>query len=511
MRHAMGIDLDLCVGCKACVSACKQQWDSGPGAARDWVHTFETGTREKDDLAVTFYPGLCMQCEDHPCTTDCPTGATYADPKTGVVMVDADVCIGCGNCISNCPYGARHYDPVKKIVEKCNLCAPFVARGEEPACVRTCPAECRVFGDLDDPSGKLAGLIRTRGAETLVTADVEVRPKTAYAGRAHRERILAAGVVKRPEQSSLTRAWRVSLPFARDVVPGLGILAIAGGALVNLKARADRVKREGQGPPAAPLTETLPQAEARSAGDGELFRHRSGVRFLHWFNALSWLLLASTGTALMSAASFALFGTRFPRWFAGLFGGTEALIRLHVVWGLVWAGLIVPVFLLLKGGPRHVLEEVRITKDDLVWLAVKPLAMAGLHRQPLPPQDKYNAGQKVFALFVLVATTAIIGSGLAMTFHLGPPGAVAAAILVHKLSIALVIAGVAVHVTMAAVIAEERPALKSMITGRIDYEHARHHSPKWVERLGHQTRVSPSSQQAPGGGDGGSGGRSPPY
>jgi ferredoxin len=57
MRLAMSIDLDLCVGCQACVSACKEQWDSGPGAARDWVHTIETGTRGKD-LAVTFYPGL---------------------------------------------------------------------------------------------------------------------------------------------------------------------------------------------------------------------------------------------------------------------------------------------------------------------------------------------------------------------------------------------------------------------------------------------------------------------
>ena len=70
-----------------------------------------------------------------------------------------------------------------------------------------------------------------------------------------------------------------------------------------------------------------------------------------------------------------------------------------------------------------------------------------------------------------------------MTFHLGSGRAVAAAILVHELAIGLTILGVAIHFTMAALLAEERPALASMVTGRIDYQHARHHCPKWVERL----------------------------
>jgi formate dehydrogenase gamma subunit len=207
------------------------------------------------------------------------------------------------------------------------------------------------------------------------------------------------------------------------------------------------------------------------------------MRFLHWFNALSWALLLSTGTALMSSASFAIFGAGFPRWLSSLLGGAERLIRLHVLWGLLWAALIVPLFLVFKHGPRHVLEEVRVTRDDLRWLVMKPFAMIGLAPQPLPPQDKYNAGQKLFAVAVLAGTAAIIGSGLVMTLHLGPADAVAAAILVHKLAIVLMLVGVGVHLTMAAVIADERPALRSMVTGHIDYQHARHHSPKWVARL----------------------------
>jgi formate dehydrogenase gamma subunit len=483
MRLAMAIDLERCVGCKACVSACKEQWDSGPGAARCWVDAFEDGTRETG-LALSFYPGLCMQCEDHPCTAACPTGATAVDPRTGVVRVDPDACIGCASCVPACPYGARSYDPEKRIVEKCDLCAPFVARGEQPACVATCPAECRTVGDLDDPASALAA--RARAGRPLATPAVDVRPRTSYAGDAHRARILAAGVVRAPGTSALARSWAAALPLVRGAVPAFAAVSIAGGVLVNLKARADRVRRgeaEGEG-------ERGERGE-REAGPAELDRHRAGLRVLHWWNALSWVVLATSGAALLSAAGFAVAGARFPRWLAGLAGGGAALLRLHVWWGLAWAATIVPLFLLWKGGPRGVLEEIRLREDDLRWLLVKPLAMAGLRAQPLPPQDKYNAGQKLFAVFVLVATTTIVATGLVMTFHLGPPALVAAAVAAHGLSIALVLVGLAIHVTMAVVIAEERPALMSMITGRIDARHARRHNPRWF------ARVAPGAGDAP--------------
>jgi len=239
MRHAMMIDLDLCVGCRACTSACKEQWDSGPGSARNWVRTLETG-RRGEDLAVTFYAGLCMQCEDAPCTRACPTGATHVN-ENGVVVVDADVCIGCGSCVGACPYGARTIDPEKRIAEKCNLCAPYVARGETPACVQTCPAEARIFGDLDDPSSTISTTAAARGAKPLVTGEVNPRPKVLFAGDAARERILAAGAVRRPEKSALARTFESAAPLAASGVPALGAVAIVGGLVVNLRARIQRV------------------------------------------------------------------------------------------------------------------------------------------------------------------------------------------------------------------------------------------------------------------------------
>jgi formate dehydrogenase gamma subunit len=478
MRYGMMIELDRCVGCQACVSACKERWDTGPGAARDWVMEIEHGKRGAD-LGLTFYPGLCNHCDDHPCTEGCPTEATYINER-GIVVVDPDVCIGCGNCIPLCPYGARHADARKGIVEKCNFCAPYVARGEQPACVATCLGECRHFGDLDDPESAVSRKIRELGAQPLETAEIRVGPQVYYAPAKQRKVVLDAGVVKtHPATTMLTRAWGHTRLAARYGVPALAVLTGLGGLLANLIQRR-AAARGGQGPRGSDSAGEPPAGSGESA---TLPRHRLGMRFLHWFNLASWAVLLLSGTALMIAPGFALFGVEFPRWLSGLVGGQASLIKLHVVWGLLWAAVIVPLFLYFKRGGIEALREVRITRDDMRWIARKPLVMLGLSRRPLPPQDKYNAGQKLFALSALTGTTVIIGTGLVMTFHLGPPEVIRAAILAHKLAVLLALAGLAVHITMAAIIAEERPALRSMVNGEVDLEHAEHHSRKWVDEV----------------------------
>jgi formate dehydrogenase gamma subunit len=382
-----------------------------------------------------------------------------------VIVVDADVCIGCGNCVSNCPYGARTIDPVKGIAEKCNLCAPLVARGGEPACVATCLAECRIFGDLDDPRSAIAKEIAARNAKPLVTDAIDTRPKVFYAGQAARKLVLGSGVVQPSRASWLTTTWtEVTRPLARFAIPLAPVVAIGGGIVANVIERRARVARE----------------EAPPAQHRELPRHRLGMRVLHWFNAFSWLLLLLTGTALMATSHFALFGTAAAKTVASWFGGPAAVIRVHVVWGLLWAAVIVPLFLLFKRGGAEALEEVRIGREDFLWLARKPLAMLHRARAPLPPQHKYNAGQKLFAISAILGTATILATGLVMTFHIGSANVVAAAILMHKLAIAFALVGLSVHFAMAAVIREERPALRSMITGTIDRAHAEQHNQLWV-------------------------------
>jgi formate dehydrogenase gamma subunit len=208
------------------------------------------------------------------------------------------------------------------------------------------------------------------------------------------------------------------------------------------------------------------------------------MRFLHWFNLMSWMLLLTTGTALMSSAGFALFGIKFPAWLAERIGGHDNLIWFHAAWGLLWTVVIIPLFIYFKRGGIEALREIWPSYDDVSWLWVKPLVMLGLKdASQLPPQDKYNFGQKLFAISALSGTAIIIASGLVMTLHLGSADVVQTAIMVHKLAIMAALIGIAVHVTMAAIIVQERPALWSMIVGQIDREHAQTHNAKWVDEL----------------------------
>ena len=476
MRLAMTIDLERCIGCHACVTACKERWDTGPGAQRCWVNEYEHGQRGKD-LGVSFYPGLCMQCADHPCTLDCPTGATYRDSTTGVILVDKYVCIGCGNCVSNCPYGARTHDASQGVIEKCNLCLPYLERGEQPACVQTCLANCRHVGDLDDPSGELRTRIERTGARPLATAEVNPRPATTYSGERHRQAVLQqVGVLERPQRSWLTKTWSgYTRPFAVFAVPAIGAAVMIGGLVVNLIGRRIR-NAETAGDKNEQEAATLP-------------RHRAGMRFLHWFNLLSWILLLLSGTALMSAESFALFGQAFPRWAGELLGGADNLLLFHVVWGLAWAAVIVPLFLLFKRGGIEALREIMLTRDDLQWILRKPFAMLGIGKKPLPPQDKYNAGQKLCGWIISLSTLALIASGLVMVLLPGGGAVLRWAIPVHFAAAGAAVLVVVLHAFMATVVPTERPALLSMLHGHIPERYAREHNRRWWERATGKTQA----------------------
>ena len=199
-KLGLAIDLDTCVGCQACVTACKGWNDQGYGVALadedpygpdPWgtflnrVHSYQV---QPDDGAVAqtiTFPRSCLHCEDAPCVTVCPTGASYKRAEDGIVLVNEDACIGCGLCAWACPYGARELDPKAGVMKKCTLCVDRIynenlpEEDREPACVRTCPTGARHFGDFGDPDSKVSRLVRERGGYDLMP-DLGTKPVNKY-------------------------------------------------------------------------------------------------------------------------------------------------------------------------------------------------------------------------------------------------------------------------------------------------------------------------------------------
>ncbi len=201
-RLAIAINLDRCVGCHTCTMACKMQNNVPDGMLWNRVLTegcdrFDSAEGVYPHLTRTYLPLACQHCENPACERVCPTGATYKDDK-GRVEIDYDKCIGCRMCMAACPYNARTFnwnDPVRAtgasygdarvperargVMEKCTLCKERTDEGDEPMCVRCCPADARIFGDLDDPDSAVSRLRRDQGAEVLLE-DKGTRPQVFY-------------------------------------------------------------------------------------------------------------------------------------------------------------------------------------------------------------------------------------------------------------------------------------------------------------------------------------------
>lgn len=183
-QYAMVIDSAKCIDCKACMVACKQSNAIPQGFWRNWVKSKDYWPTSTSNYHLHFQPGACMHCSEPFCVLACPTGATYKDPEDGIVKIDREVCIGCGNCIPACPYGARFRNPVTKQADKCDYCEQWRKIGLEPACVVTCPTKARVFGDINDPKSKAAKLLAENKERVIqvISEKTNTKPNMYYLG-----------------------------------------------------------------------------------------------------------------------------------------------------------------------------------------------------------------------------------------------------------------------------------------------------------------------------------------
>ncbi len=196
-RFGMVVDTRKCIeGCTVCTDVCHavhnvpdiKLSDGKPDPKNEikwiWKERYhnvfpsKSGQFVSDSLKKRNCVVLCNHCKDAPCVRVCPTQATFSRPD-GIVLMDFHRCIGCRFCMAACPYGSRSFnwmDPRQEngekllggksinpnfptrergVVEKCNLCAERLAKGEKPACVEKCPAGVFAFGNLNDPASPI--------------------------------------------------------------------------------------------------------------------------------------------------------------------------------------------------------------------------------------------------------------------------------------------------------------------------------------------------------------------
>ncbi|MCD8315922.1 MAG: 4Fe-4S dicluster domain-containing protein [Eggerthellaceae bacterium] len=179
-HYTLVIDLDRCIGCHACEIACKNENEVALGEY--WNKVIQVGPHGTFPALEQYWlPVQCQQCENAPCTEVCPTGASYRDETTNIVLVDKEKCIGCKYCMMACPYGVRTWNSSEKAVEKCTLCGQLTSVGQDPACVAACCGSARFYGDLDDPTSDASVAIANAGADSVYTlTDVGNTPTTHY-------------------------------------------------------------------------------------------------------------------------------------------------------------------------------------------------------------------------------------------------------------------------------------------------------------------------------------------
>ncbi|WP_291991853.1 hydrogenase 2 operon protein HybA [Candidatus Accumulibacter sp. ACC003] len=170
---ALGLlyDATLCIGCKACVAACKQANDNPPEfSTLDHLwdtpldtsgHTFNIikmyrhgtmSTKDAEENGYAFMKTSCMHCADPSCVSACPVTAMTKDPTTGIVAYNPEACVGCRYCVVACPFGIPkyQYDSPTGQIGKCELCRHRYKDGHYSACAEVCPTGATLYGRSSD-------------------------------------------------------------------------------------------------------------------------------------------------------------------------------------------------------------------------------------------------------------------------------------------------------------------------------------------------------------------------
>ncbi len=163
-RYGMVIDTRVCISCGNCVMGCKAENVVPEGLHRVWVVEEESGVFPHARLESR--SERCNHCEDPPCVSSCPTGASFIFEGSNITLVNPDECTGCKSCVASCPYDARYIEP-GGYIGKCTFCVHKLGSGEQPSCASVCPTDCIQFGDFNDPNSQVSRSVRTERTKVL--------------------------------------------------------------------------------------------------------------------------------------------------------------------------------------------------------------------------------------------------------------------------------------------------------------------------------------------------------
>jgi Fe-S-cluster-containing dehydrogenase component len=209
----MLFDSTLCVGCKACMVACRAAngthpeittkdplWDAPLDLSPDTltvIKAYSEGAAEHKDSEVDGYAFVkksCLHCVEPACVSVCPVSAMAKDPKTGVVRHNPNACIGCRYCVAACPFGVPQFDYNKSIarLNKCQLCESRRAEGKITACADVCPTGATLFGTVSELAAEADRRHRLKPGErtlyprrTVNSGDVNEKQAPQYQPRTY--------------------------------------------------------------------------------------------------------------------------------------------------------------------------------------------------------------------------------------------------------------------------------------------------------------------------------------
>jgi formate dehydrogenase iron-sulfur subunit len=269
VRYGFFTDTTVCIGCKACEVACKE-WNgivsevaeltgnsydnTGTLDATSWRHVAFIEKPAPPALAATV-PGVsgampaaakdlvwlmssdvCKHCTEAACLDVCPTGSLFRT-EFGTVVVQPDICNGCGYCVPACPFGVIGKDEQDGRAGKCTLCYDRLKGGNEPACAQACPTQSIQFG----PLATLRSTAARRVEELRAGGVDEARlyghdPADGIGGAGAMFLLLDApevyGLPPAPRTTTrdLPAMWRTAAKAAAGLVAGIAILVLGGGS-----------------------------------------------------------------------------------------------------------------------------------------------------------------------------------------------------------------------------------------------------------------------------------------